>query len=103
MKKSGFIIALILFIVATILCIQARTAYPKPIYEPIYPDDPRYTGEVVEYFDRASGWEVQWVLVYEPDNPGWVEVFQSDTSFFILVGLFILVALASPRKRLKTE
>lgn len=103
MGKKLFILTLILFVTAIILTIHAEVAYPKPIYEEIYPSDPRYTGEVVEWFDRASGWNVQRILVYDPDNPGWVEVFQSGMSFFILFGLFILVALAGPREKNRSK
>ena len=101
MRRVVFAITIVIFILCIILTIEARTAYPKPIYEPIYPDDPRYTGEVVEWFDRASGWEVQWVLVYDPDNPTWVDVFQTGTSFFIFVGLFVTFALSYPPRKAK--
>lgn len=99
MRRTIFAIAILLFIACIVLTIHARVAYPQPIYEQIYPSDPRYTGEVIEWFDRASGREVQSVLVYDPENPTWVEVLQSGMGFFILVGLFIFVALSDPKIR----
>lgn len=102
MKKAIFAIVVILFAVCLILTIGARTAYPKPIYEPIYHGDPRYTGQVIEYIDRASGWEVQWVLVYDPDNPGWVEFFQGDTGILIPLVLFLIILWSYPKKSYHT-
>jgi hypothetical protein len=99
MRKLLFATAILLFVACIALTIHARVAYPQPIYEYIYPGDPRYTGEVVEWFDRASGWEVQQVLVYDPENPAWVDILQSGISFLILVGLFIFVALSGPKIR----
>jgi len=93
-----FPIAIVLFVTCLVLTVQARTVYPKPLYEPVYPGDPRYTDEVVEYLDRASGWEVQRLLVYDPPNPLWVKVFQGDAIFFLFIGLFVLGAVSYPRK-----
>lgn len=97
-KRIVFPIVIILFVACLALTIQARTAYPRPVYELIYPDDPRYTGEVIEYLDRASGWEVQRVLVYDPSNPLWVKVFQGDAIFFLFISLYVLGTVSYPRK-----
>lgn len=97
-KRIVFPIAIILLVTCFVLTIQARTAYVKPLYEPVYPGDPRYTGEVVEYLDRAGGWEVQWVLVYDPANPLWVKILQGDASLFLFTGLYVLAAVSYPRK-----
>jgi len=97
-KKAVFSIAIILFVICLVLTIQARISYPKPVYEPVYPGDPRYTGEVIEYLDRLGGWEVQWVLVYDPGNPAWVEFFQGDAPFFLFIGLLIFAAWSYPKK-----
>jgi len=99
-SKGGLFLGILIFVACLSLLVYAKVAYPAPIYEYIYPGDPRYTGEVIDaYEDRVSGWEVQRILVDDHGNPGWVMTLYGDAGVFVVIGALIFMAVLGPRTR----
>jgi len=73
-------LVLAVFAILLVSWLIASFNYPQTIY------DYRQTDRLVEWFDRASGWAVDAVPIWIPDNPLWVDIIRKIAPF----GLFAL-------------
>ena len=93
-KTAWTIVAI--FVIMLGLWLFASYNYPHTLYE--Y----HQTGEVVEYFDRAAGLEVETVPIFVPDNPLWVDIIRRIAPFS-LFALFLAILYFAIEDRRPTE
>lgn len=93
-KAFWFIVAVFVSLLASWLV--ASYQYPQTVY------DYQQTGQLVEWFDRASGWAVNTVPVWVPDNPSWVDIVRKIAPFSLfilfLAGLYLAVQDRKPKE-----
>lgn len=93
MRKARWIVLAAFAIILTLWLISSFN-YPWTTY--LY----NPTGEVVEFFDRASGLYVDAVPVLVPDNPLWVDIIRKIAPFSLFVlGLTCIYFATEGRKR----
>ena len=94
MRKARWVVLAIFVILLSVWLYQGFN-YPYPVY------DYQQTGQVVEWFDRASWWAVDAVPVWVPDNPLWVDIIRKVAPFslFALALALIYFAVETRRQR----
>lgn len=86
---------LTVFVILLSSWLFASFSYPQTIY------DYQQTGELVEWLDRASGWAVDAVPVFVPDNPLWVNMIRrvAPISLFVLALAILYFAVEGRGER----
>lgn len=92
MKRSKLLWFFVAIFVIVLSLWLGSGQYPYPVYE--Y----HQTGEVLEWFDRAAGLEVDAVPIFVPDNPLWVDIIRKIAPLTLVV-LFMAILYIIVRER----
>ena len=97
MKRSKPLWVLVAIFIVILSLWLASGQYPYPVYE--Y----HQTGEVIEWFDRAAGLEVDAVPIFVPNNPPWVNVVRRIAPITLFVGGLAILYVLIERRNKKLE